>query len=260
VKDTAGHSSTQSKQVTVTDNPPSAALAVAPSSGVLPLAVTADASASTDADASKIASYSFDFGDGSAAVGPQPEATATHTYAAAGSYTVKVTVKDSAGLSATATAQVVARPNFVRNPGFETDLAGWNTSGSGSGVTLTRSSTSHSGSWSAKLTNTGASSATCTLNDSPDWAKPTLAGRYTGSIWVRADAPGATLKLRFSEWSGSALAGSAVTLKTLSTSWQQVSVAYTTVSPGSTLDFNAYVTGAAPGTCFYADDAVIVLD
>ena len=27
----------------------------------------------------------------------------------------------------------------------------------------------------------------------------------------------------------------------------------------STLDFNAYVTGAPPGTCFYADDAAIAL-
>jgi PKD repeat protein len=70
------------------------------------LAVTADASGSTDPDATPIASYTFDFGDGSAAVGPQPGATANHTYTRAGTYTVQVTVKDTAGLSSTATKTV----------------------------------------------------------------------------------------------------------------------------------------------------------
>jgi carbohydrate binding protein with CBM4/9 domain len=154
----------------------------------------------------------------------------------------------------------VAQANLVRNPGFETDLSGWNTSGSGAGVTLTRDSTAHSGSSGAKLANTGTGPVTCSLNDSPDWAKPTSAGTYTGSIWVRGEAAGATLKLRFREWSGSTLLGTAVKQVTLTTSWQQVKAAYTTTSPGSTLDFNAYVTGAPPGTCFYADDAVIAPD
>jgi hypothetical protein len=37
-----------------------------------------------------------------------------------------------------------------------------------------------------------------------------------------------------------------------------LTVTYTPVSPGSsTLDYNAYVTLAAPGTCFYADDGAI---
>lgn len=76
---------------------------------------------------------------------------------------------------------------------------------------------------------------------------------------MRADTAGATLKLRFREYSGSTLVGTQTTLATLTTSWQQVSVAYTTQSPGSTLDFNAYVSSAAPGTCFYADDASIYL-
>jgi hypothetical protein len=42
----------------------------------------------------------------------------------------------------------------------------------------------------------------------------------------------------------------------LTTSWQQVSVTYTAAA-GNTLDFNAYVPKAAPGPCFYADDAAI---
>ena len=244
--------------------PPNAVLSVTPSSGPAPLQATADASGSTDTDATPIATYTFDFGDGSAAVGPQVGATATHTYTTAGTYTVSVTVTDTGGLSSTGNAQVVvtALANLVGNPGFETDLSGWNTSGSGSNISLTRVAGGHSGSWAAKLANTGATASTCTLNDSPDWAKPTSAGTYTGSIWVRADVAGKALKLRFREYSGSTLVGTQTTLATLTTSWQRVTVSYTTQAPGSsTLDFNAYLASAdaPPGTCFYADDVAISL-
>jgi hypothetical protein len=154
--------------------------------------------------------------------------------------------------------------SFVKNPGFETDLTGWNTSGSGTGITLTRVAGGHSGSWAAQLTNTGTVANTCLLNDSPDWVKPTSAGTYTGTIWARADAAGKLLKLRFREYSTSsgALLGTATTQVTLTTSWQQVTVSYTVTSPGtSSLDFNAYLSSAdaPPGTCFYTDDASIVV-
>jgi parallel beta-helix repeat protein len=115
VKDTAALASTATASVQVTaattDAPPAAALSVTPSSGAINLAVTADGSASTDTDATPIASYTFDFGDGSAPVGPQAGAKAIHTYTAAGTYTVKITVKDTAGLGSTATAQVTVTDN-----------------------------------------------------------------------------------------------------------------------------------------------------
>jgi hypothetical protein len=44
----------------------------------------------------------------------------------------------------------------------------------------------------------------------------------------------------------------------LTTSWQQISVAYTPAAVGSTLDLNAFVLNAPSGTCFYADDASVV--
>ena len=88
------------------ENPPAAVLTVTPSSGVVPLAVTADASGSTDVDNTPISSYTFDFGDGSAPVGPQAGATATHTYSATGTFTVTVTVRDTGGLASTKTATV----------------------------------------------------------------------------------------------------------------------------------------------------------
>jgi hypothetical protein len=46
---------------------------------------------------------------------------------------------------------------------------------------------------------------------------------------------------------------------TLTTSWQQVTVAYTIKSPGSSLDFQAFVANPGPGAVFYADDASIVV-
>ena len=239
------------------DVPPTAKLSATPSLATPSMSVTADAASSTDTDTTPIATYSFDFGDGTPAVGPQAAATATHTYAGVGTYTVTVTVVDTAGESATATATVNVTANLVQNSGFETDLAGWNTSGSGSGVTLTRASPAHGGDWSAQVTNTGALPTTCTLNDAPNWIKTTSSGTYVAALWVRADAPGAVLKLRLREWSGTTLVGGASAQVTLTTSWQQVFVPYTTALPGSTLDLNAFVLNAQPGTCFYADDASI---
>ncbi len=59
-----------------------------------------DASASNDPDGS-IVSYSWDFGDGGSAAGR----TAGHTYAGPGSYTVRLTVTDNDGATATTTRQ-----------------------------------------------------------------------------------------------------------------------------------------------------------
>ena len=261
VKDTAGQSSTATAQVSVDagpgDAPPAAALTATPTTGSAPLAVSADASASTDTDQTPIASYKFDFGDGSAVVGPQAGATATHTYASPGTYTITVTVKDTVGQSSTATRQVTVTPTLVRNPSFETDLSGWNTSGSDPNITLARVAGGHNGNWSAQLSNTGTINASCLLNDAPNWVASTTAGNYIVSLWVRADNPGAILNLRIREYAGSTLARTTSAQTTLTTSWQQITLTHPTASPGSTLDFSAYVTKAPPGTCFYADDALI---
>lgn len=148
----------------------------------------------------------------------------------------------------------------MRNPGFEGGTAGWNTSGSGAGATIAGVAGGHFGDSAARLANTAAGPATCTLNDAPNLVRVTHAGTYAATAWVRADAPGATLKLRLREWSGSVEVGESKTLVTLTTDWQPVSVRYTAGAPGSsTLDLNAYVMGAAPGTCFYADDVSVAL-
>lgn len=111
VADTNATSSTATRTVIVRDDPPVARLSVSPNTGLINLNVTANASASTDSDATPIASYTFDFGDGSAVVGPQAGPTAPHTYITPGTYTVRVTVRDTAGGSGTATATVTAKDN-----------------------------------------------------------------------------------------------------------------------------------------------------
>lgn len=146
---------------------------------------------------------------------------------------------------------------LVGNPGFEVDTSGWNTGGSV--ATLSRVSGGHSGSFSARLANNGTTNGNCLLNDSPNWVGSTVSGTYTGSLWVRADAAGATLRLRFREYSGGTLVGTAVISSiSLTTSWQQVTVTIVAQAAGaSSLDFTAYVPNSPPGTCFYADDASI---
>jgi parallel beta-helix repeat protein len=178
------------------------------------------------------------------------------TPVAGGSHTVT-------GTDAGKVSRATLNADFVKNGGFETDLTGWNTSGSGTGVTLARVAGGHSGGWAAQLTNTNTTNQTCLLNDSPNWAKTTAAGTYTASLWVRADRSGAPLKLRFREYTADnvTLLGTATASVTLTGSWQQVTVSYTVTSPGSTLDVNAYLASAdaPPGNCFYADDASVVL-
>ena len=244
------------------DSAPVARLAVSPTSGQAPLPVTADASTSTDTDATPIATYTFDFGDGSAVVGPQTSSSAQHTYSSAGTYTVKVTVADTAGLSSSATAAVQANPppvNLVGNPGFETSSAGWTPLGQG--VTLTRSTGGHSGSWCGQLLNTGSSSVTAELNDNSNWVTTTASGTYTVSAWVRsASSSNSQLTLKLQEFSGTKRIGIAQSKVTLSSSWKQISLTYVASTPSkSTLDLDLFVQRLAGGSSFFVDDVSITL-
>ena len=63
-----------------------------------------DASASVSNTGTKITDYAWDFGDGGATNGSS--ATVQHTYGVAGSYTVKLTITDDKGRTATSTATV----------------------------------------------------------------------------------------------------------------------------------------------------------
>jgi hypothetical protein len=255
----AGGTFTEQGSGRCNDDRPAASLSVTPPAGGAPLAVSADASASKDADRTPIAGYEFDFGDGSPTVGPQPGAVATHRYEKPGTYAVTVTVSDTAGQARTATATVVARGDLVGNGDFEAGTSGWNAQPFGRAA-LDLVAGGHTGEKAARLSNAGLTADSCTLNDAPNWVGTTSPGTYTASMWVRGETGGASLKLRLAEWSGTTPIGSARATVTLSTDWQPVTVAYTPAAPGrSTLDLNAYVLDAPPGTCFRADDAAIRL-
>ncbi|MDR1998841.1 MAG: PKD domain-containing protein, partial [Frankiaceae bacterium] len=75
------------------NTPPTATLAVTPTSGVAPLSVTATIDAS-DADNDPL-TYTLDFGDGGAPTqGPLPSAGISHIYTAAGTYSIRAEVSD----------------------------------------------------------------------------------------------------------------------------------------------------------------------
>jgi hypothetical protein len=104
VRDTAGLVGTASRTVSVVvDNPPTASLQITPGSGKVGKPMNLDASGSRDTDPTPIATYRFACGNG-VIVGPQTSSKAPCTYSKAGTYTASVTVTDTAGKSATATA------------------------------------------------------------------------------------------------------------------------------------------------------------
>jgi PKD repeat protein len=82
------------------NQPPTAAAAATPTTGVAPLSVSFNGTGSFDPDGS-IVSYAWAFGDGSNAAG----ATTTHTYAA-GTYTATLTVTDNQGATATKSVSI----------------------------------------------------------------------------------------------------------------------------------------------------------
>jgi parallel beta-helix repeat protein len=150
-------------------------------------------------------------------------------------------------------------PNeLVGNGGFETNTSGWN--GGSSTISVTREAGGHSGGWSGHVSNVGTAAAQCTLNDAPNWVSTTKAGTYTATVWARAASPGAEVRARFREYSGSTFVGaSAIATMTLTTEWQKLTVIYTPAAPGSSnLDYTAYTSNAPVGSCFHADDVSIL--
>jgi PKD repeat protein len=105
VTDSVGATSASTSLVTVTQAaPPTASLAVTPTSGGAPLSVTADASGSTSGS-NPITGYRFNFGDGTTA-GPTGTPVVGHVFSSPGTYMLTATVTDSAGASASASATV----------------------------------------------------------------------------------------------------------------------------------------------------------
>ncbi|MBP2355549.1 parallel beta-helix repeat protein [Kribbella aluminosa] len=110
VLDTGGLTSRATAKVTIlADQPPTAVLTVNKTIVRIKQSVQADASKSTDVDKTPIATYTFSCGAGGT-VKPQTSSSVSCTYNAIGIYTVKVTVTDTGGLSASATKTVLVIP------------------------------------------------------------------------------------------------------------------------------------------------------
>jgi PKD repeat protein len=104
-------------QLTVPNQPPTAALAIGTISGtalvngqmVVPASVTASTAGSSDTDGSIVAT-TIDFGDGSA---PVSATSASHTYSVPGTFVVTATVTDNLGATGTKSATlVISSPNL----------------------------------------------------------------------------------------------------------------------------------------------------
>ncbi len=135
VTDSAGLTSSASKQVTVT--PAHAAPTAVIDSTSDGLSVAFDGSKSTAADGATIQSYAWNFGDGQTST----EASPTHVYGAAGDYVVTLTVTDSLGATGMASKSVTVSeappPTMLAQDEFQrTSATGWGTADVG-------------GSWSA---------------------------------------------------------------------------------------------------------------
>jgi len=107
-------------QVTIANQPPTAALSVTNSSTkaavtgsvAAPAGITASTVGSTDSDGTIVAS-TINFGDGSA---PVSGSTASHTYSSAGTYTITGTVTDNLGATASKSAAIVVSSGTNQPP------------------------------------------------------------------------------------------------------------------------------------------------
>ena len=135
---------------------------------------------------------------------------------------------------------------LIGNPGFEVDTSGWTVEGSANELSHLDTG-GHSGDGAVEVcTDTG---GTFGISDSPNWVSYTEDRAYTASIWVRSDTSVATLTLRLREYLGGVQQGISVTeTVALTPSWQQVTVNYTPVAPGSSLDFEAYIKTHPPAS------------
>jgi PKD repeat protein len=236
--------------------PVNASFTANPTSGPAPLTVNfTDTSTGNPAPNS----WSWTFGDGGISNVRNP----SHTYTTNGTFTVTLTVSNGVTTdTATGTIEVGDEPppsgNLVGNPGFETDTFGWSTSGSGAGVTITRVSPGHSGTWAARLTNGATGPRKIVLNDTPNWVTTTQAGTYTASIWVKTNAS-VPVKIQLREMNGSSVVRSRITTATVGAAWTQISVTHTILSPGTTLDLQVFIprASAPPGRSLDADDVSI---
>ncbi len=149
-------------------------------------------------------------------------------------------------------------PNLVRDPSFETSLAGWGPVG---GATLDRVPQSHTGTFAMQVT--GADSlGEFGINDSPNLVArvPAAHRSYRFLLFARAIGAPSPIQLRMREYSGRVRVQTATSAWVpLTTDWQRVQAQITSLNDSSTIDFQVIGAGPAPRTVFQIDDVEVSL-
>ena len=114
----SAYSNIASILVGAANQPPTAVISAAPTTGVAPLSVVFNGSGSSDPDGT-IATWAWSFGDGTSGSGP----VITHVYTAVGFYVANLTVTDNGGASSTASATISVTTGSSSAPTAPTNLA-----------------------------------------------------------------------------------------------------------------------------------------
>ena len=210
------------------NQPPVAAFTYSPTSPQVGQAVHFDASSSHDPDGS-IVSYSWNFGDGHTAAG----VSVAHSYSHAGSYTVRLTVRDDDGASATKTKTV----SVAAAPSFPVLRAHW-AFNEGSGATAGDSSgngnngTIHGASW---VSSSPDGSTALSFDGSGDYvavpasASLAITGKITVEAWINPSGPSGTQRIVSQDGAGSAdnhfylaLEGNKLSFAVYTNTWKKV--------------------------------------
>jgi hypothetical protein len=182
---------------------------------------------------------------------------------AVGSANITASCEGKSGSSAiTVTAStdpVSLLPNLVSNPSFETDTSGWQTF---AGSAIARVAGGYDGFYALQMTGTASLAWGFGVNDHPDWIhRTTVAGkRYRLTARVRSAANHGLARIRVREYllASGALLGQISSFGTsLTPSWQTLVVDYTTLSAGSSLDFQVKETPLVANEVFLTDDISI---
>jgi beta-glucanase (GH16 family) len=158
------------------------------------------------------------------------------------------------GLGSTAQAET----NAVPDPSFEAGTSAWFVT---TGAKLARVTPGYTGSFAARVTNTTTKNLTVALNDKVNTVAKTVKGqRYTATAWIRPSAAKQSVAIRLMEYAGSSYKGQALGKAYLtSTSWRKLTVTYTAVTDGASLDLNIVNWQMKPSAYFEVDEVALPL-